>query len=148
MDKMPALLVYGPGDVRFEKIDIPKCGEDEVIIKVRACGICGSDVPRALDGGVHYFPVVLGHEFSGDVVNTGSLVESVNLGDRVTAAPLLPCGTCSYCQMGRPAMCSAYGFIGSRQYGAMAEYVAIKAENVIKLADEVDRTNFGGLAWY
>lgn len=138
MGKMQALLVYGSGDVRCELIDIPQCGEDEVLIKVKACGICGSDLPRALDGGVHFFPVVLGHEFSGDIVKIGSLVKSVKIGDRVTAAPLLPCGKCKNCQIGQPAMCGAYDFIGSRSFGAMAEYVAIKAANVVKLADNVD----------
>lgn len=138
MDKMQALLVYGSGDVRCERIDIPQCSEDEVLIKVQACGICGSDLPRALDGGVHFFPIVLGHEFSGDIVKVGSLVESVKVGDRVTAAPLLPCGKCKYCQLGQPAMCEAYSFIGSRKNGAMAEYVAIKAANVVKLADTVE----------
>jgi L-iditol 2-dehydrogenase len=138
MDKMKALVIRGDKDLDCEMIEIPVCQEDEVLIKVQACGICGSDVPRALDGGVHYYPIVLGHEFSGDIVKIGNAVDNAKIGDRVTAAPLLPCSKCSYCQMGHPAMCESYGFVGSRQYGAMAEYVAIKAANVIKLPDEVD----------
>ncbi len=138
MDKMKALVIRGDKDLGCEMIEIPTCQEDEVLIKVQACGICGSDVPRALDGGVHYYPIVLGHEFSGDIVKIGNAVRNLKIGDRVTAAPLLPCGKCSYCQMGHPAMCESYSFIGSRKYGAMAEYVAIKADNVIKLPDEVD----------
>lgn len=138
MDKMKALVIRGDRDMRCEIIEIPECQDDEVLIKVQACGICGSDVPRALDGGVHYYPMVLGHEFSGDIVKIGNAVQQAKVGDRVTAAPLLPCGKCSYCQMGHPAMCESYSFIGSRKYGAMAEYVAIKADNVIKLPDEVD----------
>lgn len=138
MDKMKALVIRGDKDLGCEMIEIPACQEDEVLIKVQACGICGSDVPRALDGGVHYYPIVLGHEFSGDVVKIGDAVHNAKIGDRVTAAPLLPCGKCSYCQMGHPAMCESYSFIGSRKYGAMAEYIAIKADNVIKLPDEVD----------
>lgn len=138
MDKMKALVIRGNKDLVCERIAIPVCQEDEVLIKVQACGICGSDVPRALDGGVHYYPIVLGHEFSGDIVKIGNAVQNAKIGDRVTAAPLLPCGKCSYCQMGHPAMCEAYSFVGSRKDGAMAEYVTIKAANVIKLPDEVD----------
>ncbi|VBB08177.1 Hypothetical protein LUCI_3445 [Lucifera butyrica] len=138
MEKMKALLVYGPGDLRCERIDIPAYREDEVLIRVQACGICGSDLPRALDGAVHYFPNILGHEFSGSIAAAGRLVNGFKSGDRVTAAPLLPCGKCGYCQIGRPALCEAYSFIGSRKQGAMAEYVAVKAANVLKLDDEVE----------
>lgn len=138
MSKMKALVAYGPKDLRLEQIDIPQYQEDEVLIQVKACGICGSDVPRAVQGAVHNYPMVFGHEFSGCVVAVGSQVDHVKKGDRVTAAPLLPCGTCNFCQIGRPAMCQHYDFIGSRRQGAFAEYVAIKAVNIIKLSDDVD----------
>lgn len=135
---MKALVITGVSKVELQELEIPKYKEDEVLIRVKHCGICGSDLPRALDGGVHSFPIVVGHEFSGQVVEIGENVTSVKVGDRVTAGALLPCGKCEACQQGRPAMCSHYGFIGSRQNGAMAEYVAVKAQNVVKLPDEVD----------
>ncbi len=135
---MKALVITGVSKVELQELEIPKYKTDEVLIKVKYCGICGSDLPRALDGGVHSFPIVVGHEFSGQIVEVGAAVESVKVGDRVTAGALLPCGKCEACQQGRPAMCTNYGFIGSRQNGAMAEYVAVKAQNVVKLPDEVD----------
>lgn len=138
MDKMRALVAYGPNDLRLEKIDIPEFQADEVLIQVKACGICGSDMPRALQGAVHSYPIIFGHEFSGCVAAVGSQVTQVKAGDRVTAAPLLPCGTCRYCRMGRPAMCETYDFIGSRRQGAFAEYIAVKAANVILLAPDTD----------
>lgn len=134
MGKMKALVAYGPSDLRLEKIAMPEVKADEVLIQVKACGICGSDLPRALQGAVHRYPIVFGHEFSGCVAAVGSQVTQWKDGDRVTAAPLLPCGTCRYCRMGRPAMCEAYDFIGSRRQGAFAEYIAVKAVNVIPLA--------------
>ncbi len=138
MSKMKALVAYGPNDLRLENIAIPDYQEDEVLIQVKACGICGSDVPRALQGAVHNYPIVFGHEFSGSIAAVGSRVTKFKVGDRVTAAPLLPCGTCKYCQIGRPAMCETYDFVGSRRQGAFAEYVAVKAANVILLAPDTD----------
>jgi len=138
MNKMKALVIHGIEDARLEEIDIPKIEDDEVLIRVRACGICGSDLPRALDGSVHSFPIVLGHEFSGDVVAVGKDIKDITIGNRVTAAPLLPCGKCNYCKVGKPAMCKSYNFLGSRKNGAMAEYVAIKAENIVLIPQEVD----------
>jgi len=135
---MKALVITGVSKVELQELEIPKYKDDEVLIKVKYCGICGSDLPRALDGGVHSFPIVVGHEFSGQIVEVGADVEKIKVGDRVTAGALLPCGKCEACQQGRPAMCTNYGFIGSRQNGAMAEYVAVKAQNIVKLPDEVD----------
>lgn len=135
---MKALVVLDKENIQVQSMDIPSCKENEVLIRVTACGICGSDIPRALDGKVHFYPIVLGHEFSGRVVQTGPNTQSIQVGDRVTAAPLLPCGSCKYCQMGKPAMCKQYNFLGSRKNGAMAEYVVVPEKNVLKLPDEVD----------
>jgi len=134
---MKALVITGVSKVELQDLEIPKYSDDEVLIKIKYCGICGSDLPRALDGGVHSFPIVVGHEFSGQVVKIGANVKDVAVGDRVTAGALLPCGKCEACQKGKPAMCKNYGFIGSRQNGAMAEYIAVKAQNIVKLPDEV-----------
>lgn len=135
---MKALVITGISKAELQELEIPKYKDNEVLINVKYCGICGSDLPRALDGGVHSFPMVVGHEFSGEVVEIGAKVKDIVVGDRVTAGALLPCGKCEACKQGKPAMCSDYGFIGSRQNGAMAEYIAVKAENIVKLPDEVD----------
>lgn len=137
MELMWALVVEGRQKLTYKEIPKPRIAEDQVLIRVRACGICGSDVPRVRDGGVHRFPIVVGHEFSGEVAQVGAKVTSVAVDDRVTAAPLVPCGDCGNCATGYPAMCERYSFIGSRENGAMAEYVAVPARNVVKLADNV-----------
>lgn len=134
---MKALVVKGISEVEVMELPIPQYKDDEVLIRVKCCGVCGSDIPRALNGGVHQFPIVLGHEFSGEIVETGKNVTKFSVGDKVTAAPLKPCGKCEFCKKGHPAMCTAYGFIGSRENGAMAEYIAVKEENLVYLAKEV-----------
>ncbi len=137
MEYMKALVVEDAKKLVYKDIEIPKVEEGKVLIRVKACGICGSDIPRARDGGVHSFPQVVGHEFAGEIVKLGEKVENYKVGDRVTAAPLIPCEKCENCQKGNPAMCSSYSFIGSREQGAMAEYVAVPSKNLIKLADNV-----------
>ncbi|MEB6118703.1 galactitol-1-phosphate 5-dehydrogenase [Mammaliicoccus sciuri] len=124
---------------KFEIIEknIPEINENQVLIKVAYCGVCGSDLDRYFKGKVHFFPITLGHEFSGTIEKVGTGVKNFNIDDRVTAAPIVPCGKCEYCERGEFAHCTHYSFIGSRQDGAMAEYVAVNAENVIKVPDKV-----------
>ena len=134
---MKAAVLHANEDLRYEEYPAPAPGEGEVLIKVRATGICGSDVPRVLHNGAHYYPIVLGHEFSGDVVETGAGVSSVKAGDRVTAAPLIPCHQCADCQRGDYSQCRNYSFIGSRVQGSFAEYVKAPEKNVVKFGDAV-----------
>ena len=79
--------LYGNEDIRYDEILTPEIEENEVLVKVRVTGICGSDVPRVLYNGAHYYPIVLGHEFSGEVVETGKNVTNVSVGDRVSGIP-------------------------------------------------------------
>jgi L-iditol 2-dehydrogenase len=138
MERMQALVVHGREDLRLEEVEVPTLSENEVLVQVKACGICGSDLPRALNGKVHAFPIVLGHEFSGVVENVDTSTTRFKKGDRVAVAPLLPCGACDYCKLGEPAMCESYSFLGSRKNGAMAEYVAVPVENLVPIPNEVD----------
>lgn len=135
---MKAAVLYASQDLRYEEIETPKAAEGEVIIRVKATGICGSDIPRVLGNGAHFFPIVLGHEFSGVVSEIGAGVSNVKIGDRVTAAPLVPCMKCADCQKGNYSLCKNYTFIGSREYGSFADYVKVPAINVVKFEDSVD----------
>ena len=82
---MKAAVVVANEDVQYQEIEEPKVTKGTVKIKVRYSGICGSDIPRVLNNGVHFYPIVLGHEFSGDVAEVGEGVTKVKVGDRVTA---------------------------------------------------------------
>lgn len=134
---MKAAILYGNEDVRYGDWETPAVGPGQVKVKIKAAGICGSDVPRVLHNGAHFYPVVLGHEFSGDIVELGEGVENLSIGDRVSGAPLLPCMSCENCQKGDFALCRHYSFIGSRQQGSFAEYVVMPAANAVKFSSSV-----------
>ncbi|MBQ8275269.1 MAG: galactitol-1-phosphate 5-dehydrogenase [Clostridia bacterium] len=129
---MKAAVLYGNEDLRYDDYPTPEVKAGMVKVRVRASGICGSDIPRVLHNGAHFFPIVLGHEFAGDVVEVGEGVTNVAVGDTVSGAPLVPCMECADCQQGNYALCRHYSFIGSREQGSFAEYVVIPARNAIK----------------
>lgn len=128
---MKAAVVCANEDVRYMDVEEPQVSEGMVKIRVKASGICGSDIPRVLHNGVHFYPIVLGHEFSGEVVEIGEGVTKVQVGDKVTGAPLLPCLTCDDCQNGNYSLCKNYSFIGSRQQGSNADYLVIPERNAV-----------------
>ncbi|MBO5197841.1 MAG: galactitol-1-phosphate 5-dehydrogenase [Lachnospiraceae bacterium] len=128
---MKAAVVCANEDVRYQEIEEVYAGPGMVKVRVAASGICGSDVPRVLHNGVHFYPIVLGHEFSGEVVEVGEGVTKVKVGDHVSGAPLLPCMKCDDCQNGNFSLCKHYSFIGSRQQGSNADYVVLPEQNAI-----------------
>lgn len=128
---MKAAVVVANEVVEYQEIEEPQVEPGTIKVKVKASGICGSDIPRVLHNGVHFYPIVLGHEFSGDVVEVGEGVENIMVGDRVSGAPLLPCMKCDDCQKGNYSLCKHYSFIGSRQQGSNADYVVIPATNAV-----------------
>lgn len=134
---MKAAILYKKGDFRLGDWSETSPGPGEVKVHVRVCGICGSDVPRIWGDEAHFFPVVLGHEFAGEIVEVGSGVKNLAVGDRVAGAPLRPCMKCPDCQRGDYSLCKHYSFIGSRQQGAFAEYVVIPAENAVRFDPSV-----------
>ena len=132
--KMLAANLHDVGDLRYEEVDVPKCAENEVLIKVKNCGICGSDIGRVLAHGTYHFPTIPGHEFSGQVVfdPTGEWE-----GKRVAIFPVIPCFQCDMCQKEKYAQCRDYDYYGSRRDGAYAQYLAVKKWNLIELPDNV-----------
>ena len=137
MSKMKAGVVYGMNDIRYDDIEKPQAGPGKVLIKVKYTGICGSDVPRVNGDACHFFPNVLGHEFSGTVEEAGEGVTSLKPGDRVAGVPLVPCMECEDCQKGNYSLCKHYSFIGSREFGSFAEYVVVPEKNAVKFDDSV-----------
>lgn len=128
---MKAAVVVANEDVQYLEIPEPEVKPGYVKIKVSYSGICGSDIPRVLHNGVHFYPIVLGHEFSGDVVEIGEGVTKVKAGDRVSGAPLVPCMKCEDCQKGNYSLCKHYSFIGSREQGSNADYVVVPEQNAV-----------------
>lgn len=134
---MKAAVLYGNDDIRYEDYPTPEIKLGCVLVKVMAAGICGSDIPRVLHNGAHYYPIVLGHEFAGEIVEIGEGVNGFALDDRVSGAPLVPCMECSDCQKGNYALCKHYTFIGSRIQGSFAEYVLLPAMNAVKFDSSI-----------
>ncbi|MFX3617869.1 MAG: galactitol-1-phosphate 5-dehydrogenase [Sporolactobacillus sp.] len=134
---MKALIEKSKANFILDEIEKPAIAIDQIIVKVSYCGICGSDLPRYFEGAVHQFPQILGHEFSGIVDQVGAHTNGINPGDRVAVAPLVPCGKCENCKKGFPALCTQYSFVGSREDGAMAEYVSVPSQNILKLPHKV-----------
>lgn len=151
-EKMTAVVAYGPKDYRVEEVNRPKPGFEEIIIKVEACGICGSDL-KAYTGANMYWggddpwmkvPVIPGHEFYGTVVELGEGAaekHDVKIGDRVTTDQINPCGKCRFCETGKYWMCQVhnmYGFQSEVAEGAMAEYMKFSRNSkVYKITDGV-----------
>ncbi len=147
---MKAARWHGKGDIRIEDTPIPEPGPGEVLLKIKACGICGSDLHEYRDGpfiipqrphpltGRVGGPVTIGHEFSANVEAIGDSVENFKTGDRVTVNALLYCSKCHYCRKGQYNMCVKLGTIGFAADGAFAEYVTVPEYTLHKLPDAVD----------
>jgi L-iditol 2-dehydrogenase len=131
---MKAWVLHGINDLRFEDRPLPVPGEDEVLVKVKAAGICGSDIPRIFETGARTLPVVPGHEFAGIVADAPEAL-SAWIGKRVGVFPLIPCMRCDSCMRGQYETCSDYDYIGSRRDGAFAEYVAAPIQNLAELPE-------------
>jgi threonine dehydrogenase-like Zn-dependent dehydrogenase len=136
---MKAAVLRGANEIRTETVPDPVLEPDGIIIKVRACGICGSDLHIYKKEGQE--GTIFGHEFSGEVAEVGPQVTGLTPGDRVTAVGFRPCGNCFWCREGKAYRCSDLALVGYQLPGAMAEYVAIPTakvgRNVFKLSDDL-----------
>lgn len=148
--KMRAALWYGPKDIRVEEVDQPVPGKGEVKLKVKACGICGTDLHEYVSG-PHVIPkdkphpltgdeppVIMGHELSGDIVELGPDISGWQVGDRVTIMPLVSCGECYYCRRAMNHICQLHGATGlSWRWGGFADYCLAKDYQLNKIPDNV-----------
>lgn len=131
---MMAANLHAVGDLRYEELPMPKREKGEVLMKIKAAGVCGSDLPRVFEKGTYHFPTVPGHEFAGRIVEAD---DPALVGRKAAVFPLLPCYKCAACQVGEYANCADYDYYGSRRDGAFAEYLAVKEENLILLDDSI-----------
>ncbi|MCH5249307.1 MAG: galactitol-1-phosphate 5-dehydrogenase [Lachnospiraceae bacterium] len=134
---MKAWVLHGINDLRYETVEKPTLSNDEVLVAVKAAGICGSDIPRIYRTGTYSYPLIPGHEFAGVVVDCGEVVDKSLKDARVGVFPLIPCGECRPCRNRQYEMCRNYSYLGSRRDGGFAEYVAVPAKNLIRLPDNV-----------
>lgn len=144
---MDAYVLHGPGDLRREKRQEKKPADNEVLIDVKRVGICGSDIHYYQHFRIGQFipraPLVLGHEFAGLVVEVGSDVKKIKVGDRVTAEPSIECGKCRYCRAGRYNLCNNLRFIGTAATvphidGGFAERIVVPESHCYILDESLD----------
>ena len=144
---MQAFYLHGACDMRPAEIDQPRPGPDEVLIQVRATGICGSDLHYYTHGKNGDFvperPFILGHESAGEIVGSGSFAATLPLGSRVAIDPSHPCRNCAHCHAGTYNLCPHMRYFGSAacsppQDGSFREYVQVRAENCHLIPEAVD----------
>lgn len=136
---MRAAIIDKPGVVRVGSVADPEAGAGELLVRVRACGICGTDLHIA-EGSFPPtpYPIVPGHEFAGEVVALGDGVgQDIKVGSRVAIDPSLYCGQCEFCQTGHGNLCLNWNAIGDTVNGAFAEYVSVPAANAYLLPDNI-----------
>ena len=147
---MKAMVWYGKKDIKINDMPEPSPGPEQVKVKIKVCGICGSDLheynhgPVLIPHNFIYMPerkekyVVLGHEFSAEVVETGSKGTRFKTGDRVTAYAHIFCGNCYYCKKGQHNLCHSLGNIGLSTDGGFAEYSIVNEKSLYHLPDTVN----------
>lgn len=140
---MKALMLQHYNQFEYLDVAMPEYGPFEVLVRVKACGICGSDI-HGMDGssGRRIPPLIMGHEAAGVVEATGANVASVKIGDRVTFDSMISCGNCSFCRAGTSNLCDSRRVLGVspgdyRQHGAFAEYVVVPERIIFPLPDSV-----------
>jgi 2-desacetyl-2-hydroxyethyl bacteriochlorophyllide A dehydrogenase len=136
---MKALCISAPGQASVTDLALPAIGPQEVLIRSHAVGICGSDVELyrgTRPEGFYRYPVIPGHEWSGEIVEVGDAVRTLVPGQKVVVEGILSCGSCENCRMGLTNLCEAgYDEIGFTRPGGLAEYVAVPARQVHVLPD-------------
>ena len=141
---MKALILHGPGEAfKLEQYPDPVADQGEAVVKVITCG-AGLTIQHVKAGRTPVeYPKIIGHEITGEVVEVGSGVTSLKVGDAVTAYFYLTCGTCKWCRQNRETLCENFkGYVGRAVHGGYAEYIRLPAETFLKLPSNLDYKNF------
>lgn len=138
---MKAYVLHAVNKLQYDDIDKPDCPKGWAIVKVKASGICSSDIARVFTKGTYHFPTIPGHEFAGIVDSVSSEEDKELVGKHVGIFPLIPCRECPQCKDKHYEMCAHYDYVGSRRDGGFAEYVAVPVWNLIPLLDAIPFTS-------
>ncbi len=134
---MKAMVLRGPRELAFDEVARPKLSAGQVLVRVTHSGVCGTDL-KIYNGAIPVrYPLIMGHEATGEVVDAGGN-EGVRAGDRVIMDPELFCGVCFQCRVGQTHLCPNGQLLGRDANGGFAEYVAVPASHVFPLPDSID----------
>lgn len=134
---MKAVVFRSPGEWRIEERKVSPPKEDEVLVEVKVCGICGTDLHIYHGSYPALFPLVPGHEYSGVIKEVGRMVTHLKPGDRVTIDPNISCGQCIYCRAGKLHLCKNLTAIGVNRDGGFAEYSCVPSRQVYSFPPEM-----------
>lgn len=137
---MKAIVQTGPESVEVQEREKPSVSAGEVLVKVHTAGLCGSDAHAyKYDGGYEWIPIprIMGHEYSGEVVEVGDGVQDFEVGEKVVEEPIHDCGQCFQCKNGQPNVCQNFSITGMHRDGAYAEYVTVTPEHLHSVPDSV-----------
>ena len=139
LNMMRAQVIEEPGRMKLKQVPVPVIQNDEVLIKVKMCGICGTDwkIYNGLYAAEH-LPMISGHEFWGIIEKVGSNSKGFEVGDRVSVDICMPCGSCYFCRRGEGLLCQTFTQLGIHTDGAFAEYVKAPSKNCYLVPEEVD----------
>lgn len=135
---MKAMRLHKIGEFTLDEVEKPVPKGKEILMKIGACGICGSGLPRVYELGTRVYPVTLGHEFAGTVEAVGEDADPALVGKRAAVFPCIPCRTCENCETGNYAECTNYQYLGSRNDGGFAEYCLIPSDWHLVLSSNPD----------
>ncbi len=134
---MKACVLIEKNKLKYTEKPMPKLKETEVLVKIKAVGICNSDFNRVYGDEAYHYPIILGHEIAGEIVKVGKNVTEEYLAKKVVVFPLLPCKKCANCIKGDYAQCINYNYFGSRCDGGFAEYLAVPIWNIKIFDDDI-----------
>lgn len=130
---MKAYVLHQVNQLRYDEVPEPACPAGWALVRVKAAGICSSDIARIFTKGTYHFPTIPGHEFSGVVERVGRPEDRHWIGKPAGIFPLIPCKTCGQCRKGRYELCEHYDYVGSRRDGGFAELAAVPVWNLVAL---------------
>ena len=136
---MKTLICHRPGDIQYIRRDIPALKENEALLKIKAVGICGTDI-HAFAGRQPFFsyPRVLGHEICGEVVSFGNACTTLKTGQRYSVIPCIPCRQCAACREGKTNCCEQVSLYGVHQDGGFSEYLAVREQNLVEVPEQLN----------
>lgn len=135
---MKACVLENINKLEYKDVEKPILKNKEVLLEIKACGICSSDIDRVYKTGTYSFPTIPGHEIVGKIVEIGNDVDIKYLGKKAVVFPLLPCKSCPSCSIGEYSRCENYNYFGSRCNGGFAEYLAVPLWNIVTVDDEIE----------
>ncbi len=138
---MKKAVLIKNGDIRTKNFTMPKLLDSQCRIKVHTAGICSSDIHRSFGYGAYFYPLVLGHEISGHVVECGKKVKKFFINDAVSIFPLIPCKKCIFCMNKEYMRCNDYKYYGSRCEGGFAQFIDINEWNLVKIPKNIKLTD-------